>query len=371
MKKIFNWIKSPKSDIVLFIIGIILLNIVSFNAFKRVDLTKADNYSLSKASKDLVKNLSDPLIVDVFFDEDLPATYSQVYKYLKDLLEEYKSAGNKNFVVNYKDMTKKENQDSAVKFGIRKNSDSVYNNNGVSVKLDFRGIAITYGNDVEVLDPIESTGGLEYTLTSTFSRMISSVDMLSALKPGEKIKVSMYMSESLYKIDEKSCDANFEAFKIEYNSANSKMEGRLEFEQKVIPDADAPALVDKYGFYSRTRNNEVHFVGAVVSLNDKFTTLPVYHMEQARSIILPDFEGADQLIVQGIQSLMNTTSKIGYITGHNEPAIKDMSQQTGQQTPFSIFSYAVGYSYTIDPLDLSKDDIPVDMNSIIICEPAY
>ena len=66
MKKIFEWIKSPKSDIVLFIIGIVLLNIVGYKAFKRVDLTSSNVYSLSKASKEVVNNLEDPLIVNVF-----------------------------------------------------------------------------------------------------------------------------------------------------------------------------------------------------------------------------------------------------------------------------------------------------------------
>ena len=326
MKKIFDWIKSPKSDIVLFIIGLVLLNFVGYKSFKRIDLTSSNNYSLSKASKEVVKNLKDPLIVNVFFDEDLPANYSQVYKYLKDLLEEYKSAGNKNFIVNYMDMSKSENIDSATKFGIRKVQDSVYNNNGVSVKLDYRGIAITFGNDVEIIDPIESTGGLEYTLTSTFNRMISSVDMLSSLKAGEKIKVAIYMSESLYKIDEKSCDAEFQSFKELFSSVNTKMEDRLEYEEKVIPDSDSAAMAEKYGFYLKTtRNNDKHFVGAVVSLGDNFRTLPVYHIETGSSIILPDFNDDESLIIQGIQSLLNTTTKIGYVTGHNEPPSKDVS----------------------------------------------
>lgn len=370
MKKIFDWIKSPKSDIVLFIIGLVLLNFVGYKSFKRIDLTSSNNYSLSKASKEVVKNLKDPLIVNVFFDEDLPANYSQVYKYLKDLLEEYKSAGNKNFIVNYMDMSKSENIDSATKFGIRKVQDSVYNNNGVSVKLDYRGIAITFGNDVEIIDPIESTGGLEYTLTSTFNRMISSVDMLSSLKAGEKIKVAIYMSESLYKIDEKSCDAEFQSFKELFSSVNTKMEDRLEYEEKIIPDSDSAAMAEKYGFYLKTtRNNDKHFVGAIVSLGESFRTLPVYHIETGSSIILPDFNDDESLIIQGIQSLLNTTIKIGYVTGHNEPPSKDVSSMQGQQAAYTVFGALAGESYTVNDIDLSKEEIPMDMNSIIICEP--
>ena len=63
MKKIINWFKSSKSDFALFILFLILINIVSYNAYIRFDLTSAKSYSLSKESKNLVKNLEQPLSV--------------------------------------------------------------------------------------------------------------------------------------------------------------------------------------------------------------------------------------------------------------------------------------------------------------------
>ena len=60
MKKILNWLKSSKSDFSLFIILLILANLVAYNAFARFDLTSAQSYTLSKASKNLVKNLEEP-----------------------------------------------------------------------------------------------------------------------------------------------------------------------------------------------------------------------------------------------------------------------------------------------------------------------
>ena len=73
MKKIINWFKSSKSDFALFILFLILINIVSYNAYIRFDLTSAKSYSLSKESKNLVKNLEQPLSVRVFFDDNLPS----------------------------------------------------------------------------------------------------------------------------------------------------------------------------------------------------------------------------------------------------------------------------------------------------------
>ena len=108
MKKIIEWFKSSASDFVLFIIFLVLINFVGSNAYLRMDLTKQQSYSLSKASKTLVKNLDEPLSIRVFFDKNLPAQYSNITQYVEDLLEEYKRAANKNFSVSYMDLSKEE-----------------------------------------------------------------------------------------------------------------------------------------------------------------------------------------------------------------------------------------------------------------------
>ena len=75
-------------------------------AFFRCDLTEQKVFSLSKASKELVHNLQEPLSVNVFFSSDLPAPYNSVEQYLRDILIEYKNAGNKNFTYKFYDMNK-------------------------------------------------------------------------------------------------------------------------------------------------------------------------------------------------------------------------------------------------------------------------
>ena len=57
MKKIIEWFKSSASDFILFLILLVLLNFVGSNAYIRADLTKQKSYSLSKASKTIVKIL--------------------------------------------------------------------------------------------------------------------------------------------------------------------------------------------------------------------------------------------------------------------------------------------------------------------------
>ena len=170
MKKILNWLKGPKSDFILFIALLILLNIVSSNLFVRFDLTKPNSYSLSKGSQTLVKNLEQPLSVRVFFDDNLPATYENVAQYVKDILVEYKGAGNKNFTVSYMDMSKKENVKLAQDLGLQQIQIQEVKNNEVGFKQGYMGLVITYGDNIEVLNPITTTDGFEYKLTSKISK---------------------------------------------------------------------------------------------------------------------------------------------------------------------------------------------------------
>jgi len=119
MKKILNWLKSPKSDFALLVIVLVLACIVGHNAHLRLDITKQRAYSLSAASKQTVKTLTEPLSVKIFFSENLPSTYSKVSTYVKDILMEYKGAANKNFSYTIFDMDKSESQKIATGYGLR------------------------------------------------------------------------------------------------------------------------------------------------------------------------------------------------------------------------------------------------------------
>ena len=86
MKKIINWFRSPSSDFALLIVLLILANLVGRRAFLRFDLTRPKSYSLSEASRQLVKTLDEPLSVRAFFSSNLPAPYSTTAQYVRCLL---------------------------------------------------------------------------------------------------------------------------------------------------------------------------------------------------------------------------------------------------------------------------------------------
>lgn len=194
MKKILNWLKSPKSDFILFVMILVLANLASRKAFLRLDLTSQGSYSISQASKNTVKTLTEPLSVKVFFSDNLPAPYNSTEQYIKDILVEYKGAANRNFSYQIFNMNKAENQKIATSYGLRQVQIQQIKNSEVGVKQVWMGLAITYGDSIEIIDGITSESGFEYNLTTKIARMISQADTLAGLDADDKILVTLYSS---------------------------------------------------------------------------------------------------------------------------------------------------------------------------------
>ena len=368
MKKILNWLKSSSSDFVLFIILIVLVNIIGQNLYFRVDLTEPKSYSLSKASINIAKNLDEPLSIRVFFDKNLPAQYSSVAQYAEDFLEEYKSAANKNLTVNYMDLSKPENMELAQSFGLRQVQIQEVKNNEVGFKQAYMGIVISYGDSVELIDPISSADGLEYKITSTISKMINTNDTLAALPKGEKIRVSVYLTEALKQLRISGVDQIEKIVENAYREVNKQKQDRLEF-TVVHPSPDeTDELVKRYGLQSLSFRANGHLekgtVGVVIESGDNFRVLPIEVQQSIFGFAVVGLEDVENAINESIQSLMSKPTQVGYILGHNELPLDEEKYAAN-------FHQLISGMYELVTLDLSTDSIPATMSSIIINGPQF
>jgi len=74
------------------VIGIVVaLNLIATRVFGRLDLTDAKVYTLSPASKDVVADLKDYVNVKAYMSDTLPAELKSLSRYVRDLLDEYRS----------------------------------------------------------------------------------------------------------------------------------------------------------------------------------------------------------------------------------------------------------------------------------------
>lgn len=366
MKKLLNWLKGPKSDFVLFVIFLVLLNIVGHRAFVRFDLTAPKSYSLSKASKTVVKNLDTPLSVRVFFSDGLPSTYANVYQYVKDILVEYKGAANKNFSVSYMDMSKPENEELATDLGIQQVQIQEIKNNEVGLKQAYMGVAIAYGDNIEIMNPVQTSDGFELDFTTRISKMISMADALSGLAKNEKLSLTLYLTDDLKKLGISGTEEAEQIIRDAYNVVNRQNFDRIDY-KVVSPDSiESDALAAKYGIqsisYADKGLQKKAVLGLVLEHGERFYALPVSIQRSFFGYAVAGLEDVETSLNDGLHSLFSNAKAVGYITGHGE--VDHTSADYAAN-----FEKLISGNYELKDIDLNSADIPAGMNSIIVNGP--
>lgn len=363
--KFVSWIKNPSADIWLFIVAVVLLNLVASRAFFRIDLTESKSYSLSSSSKEVVKNLEEPLNVKVFFSANLPAPYSNVEQYVKDILAEYGNSANKNFSCEFFDMEDYDNQRIARGYGLNQIQIRKLKNNEVGLKNAFMGIVLSYADQIEKIDGISSSDGLEYKITSAIGKIISSTNILAGLS--DNVKISLYKSESLEQFNiadfEKIDDEVDKAFSV----ANKKFKGRLDFNSE-NPDSEASlALGKKYGIQSVSWKNsdgkiEYGTIGLVVEYGPKVQLVPLRLTNAIFQYVVSGLDELEENIEECVKTVVSKTDVIAYVTGHGEHSLEDKNDSMYLKT-------LLADTYDLQEVNLLENEIPISAQSVIVNGP--
>ena len=80
---------------------IIAVNFLASSFHTRLDLTKEKRYTLSKATKQLLKNLDEPVIIDVFLKGDFPSGFKKLSLSASELLKEFKENGKRYIIYDF------------------------------------------------------------------------------------------------------------------------------------------------------------------------------------------------------------------------------------------------------------------------------
>jgi gliding-associated putative ABC transporter substrate-binding component GldG len=92
--------KSNLKAVFFTLVVLIILNIVGNQFFHRFDLTQDKRYTLSQTSLNIIKEVKDPLIVDVFLKGQFPGEFKKLQTETQQILEEFK-AYNKNITFQF------------------------------------------------------------------------------------------------------------------------------------------------------------------------------------------------------------------------------------------------------------------------------
>ena len=152
---------------IVIILGLIaVVNYLAIMKFGRLDLTEGKAYSISQASKKILKGLDDVINIKVYFSENLPPNLHRTVTDVKDMLSEYKAYGGKKLRISWVDPAESEKLKSEARsMGIPEIQLQTFEKDKAQVMNGYMGIAVLFGDKKEVLPVVQNLQNLEYDLT--------------------------------------------------------------------------------------------------------------------------------------------------------------------------------------------------------------
>lgn len=153
------------------IVTLILVNILSYFLFFRLDFTTSKRYSLSQVSKNIVKKNPASIVVDFYVTEDLPQDIKKLAQEFQFMLKEYKSLSKVNFTINtiYPDTPEREFK--ANQAGIQPFYKEIRERDLEKIQKIYLGAVIHIGDAEAVLPQINYNTPIEYEITRIFKQV--------------------------------------------------------------------------------------------------------------------------------------------------------------------------------------------------------
>ncbi len=198
---------------------LILLNIGGSYLYKRFDLTQDQRYTLSEASLNTVKDIEEPIVVDVFLKGSFPAEFKKLQIETRQLLEEFEAY---NPLIEYNFVDPLEDEASAeavtqqmIELGLTPAQATVTENNKVSQELVFPWAIANYKQKTVRIPLLKNTLGatseervsnsvqhLEYAFADGFSKLTNTSKKKIAILKGNNELPDIFIADFLTSIRE-------------------------------------------------------------------------------------------------------------------------------------------------------------------------
>jgi len=139
------------SRLAIFFLAILGLNILSQQAYFRIDLTAEKRFSLSDSTKTLLRSLEEPVLITVYLEGDFPAGFKRLRNATEELMYEFSAYSKSNvafrFTDPFKDRTPEEQRemyDYLVKAGLSPTDLNVKTESGMRYQSIFPGAIMAY-----------------------------------------------------------------------------------------------------------------------------------------------------------------------------------------------------------------------------------
>ena len=159
-------------EIILVIVLFVLAAFVSDRIYTRADLTAEKVFTLTEATKSVLRNIDGIVNLKFYLSGDLPAEALPAAERIKDLLYEYEAYGGNRFRIQIIDPTNNpEAKKRAEELGLFEGQIQGVSRDELVVKRIFMGMAMTYRDKSEIIPIVVDPANLEYDLTSRIIKL--------------------------------------------------------------------------------------------------------------------------------------------------------------------------------------------------------
>ena len=295
---------------------LVAVNLIGLELFGRLDWTDDRVYSLSRASRDLVAGLVDPVTITAYFSDDLPAQLRPNRRYLKDKLDDYRAYGGQNIQYKFVDPSDDEEvQAEAMQSGIHPVQVQVVEKDNVQLKNAYMGVSLQYANQREAIPVVQDLSRLEYDLTSAVRRLTRPQKPVAAFLTGHGEPDPMSSMPTIY-------DELVRNYEVTTHGAEDLVGSRspdvlmVVAPTDTIPEADLQAL-DEYVMSGGHLGLVVNRVGTDLQVGQAAelsigleTLLDAYGVSLQPNLVMD--ENNSVVTVQRRQGIFNISQQVPY-----------------------------------------------------------
>ena len=177
---------------------LVLINILANRYFFRFDFTEDKRYTLSKATKEILDNLEDPITITAYFSEGLPPNIDKTRVDFKDLLSEYASRSRGKVLYEFINPNKDpQTEQEAMQNGISPVVINVREKDQSVQKKAYLGAVLKYGENTEVIPFVQPGSAMEYSLSSNLKKLTVEEKKLIGFIQGHGEPSTSMMSQAM------------------------------------------------------------------------------------------------------------------------------------------------------------------------------
>ncbi|TVR40937.1 MAG: hypothetical protein EA392_02730 [Cryomorphaceae bacterium] len=157
----------------LLVVGIIvMLNLLSARFYTRFDWSENKQFTLSSATKGILRDLPEPVTVRAYFSEDLPPDFLRARNQFKEMLVEYAALTRGNLVYEFINPNESEElEKEASEKGLPPVMIEVREKDRKKQMRAYLGATVEMGEEMEVIPFIPPDGSMEYALSSAIRKL--------------------------------------------------------------------------------------------------------------------------------------------------------------------------------------------------------